>query len=71
MYTHLHMFYDIVFIIVDRHSKVQTKPTQSNTIWEGMNNIDAWIAENPNALIELYHPSARERKINIYALYRF
>jgi hypothetical protein len=47
---------------------VQNKLTQFNTIQEGMNNIDTWIAENSDAPIELYHPSVKERKTYIYAL---
>jgi hypothetical protein len=68
MYAHLHMFQDIAATIIDQHSRVQTKLTQFNTIWEGMNNIDTWIAENPDAPVELYHPSGRERKIDLYSL---
>jgi glutamate mutase epsilon subunit len=68
MYTHLHMFQDIAAIIIDQHRMVQTKLTQFNTIQEGMNNIDTWITENLDAPVELYHPSVRERKTNIYAL---
>jgi hypothetical protein len=68
MYAHLHMFQDLASIIINQHSTVKTKLTQFNIIWEGMNDIDTWIAENPNAPIELYHPSSREIKIDTYAL---
>jgi hypothetical protein len=68
MYTHLHMFQDLAAIIIDQHSTVQTKLTQFNIIWEGMNNIDTWIIENLDAPVELYRPSSRERKIDTYAL---
>jgi hypothetical protein len=33
-----------------------------------MNNINTWIAEKPYALVELYLPSAMERKIHTYAI---
>ena len=33
-----------------------------------MKSIDTWIAENLDALVELYRPSSKERKMEIYAL---
>jgi hypothetical protein len=62
------MFHHLATIIINQHSTVKTKLTQFNIIQEGMNNIYTWITENPDAPIELYHPSARERKNDTYAL---
>jgi hypothetical protein len=52
---------------------VKTNITQFNIIQEGMNDVDTWIADNPNeenpdAPTELYRPSPREIKIDAYAL---
>jgi hypothetical protein len=62
------MFQYIASTIIEKHSTVKSKLIQFNTIWEGMNNIDTWIAKNPDAPVELYRPSSREIKIDINAL---
>jgi hypothetical protein len=58
MFYHLHMFQYMVATIINQHGRVQNKLTQFNTIQEGMNNIDTWITEISNSLVELYRPSA-------------
>jgi len=68
MYAHLHMFQKIAANIIDQQSRVPTKNTQMNTIHEGIDNIDRWIVENPNAPIELHHPLSMERKKDLYSL---
>jgi hypothetical protein len=67
MYAPLHMFQDLVVIIINQHSTVKRNLTQFNIIREGMNNIDTWIVENLDTHVELYCPLARERKIDTYA----
>jgi hypothetical protein len=42
--------------------------TQYKTIWEGIENIDTWITENPDAPPKLYKPLKSTRKIDLYAL---
>jgi hypothetical protein len=39
-----------------------------NTIQEGIDDIHRWIAENPNAPVELLHPSSMENKMYLYSL---
>jgi hypothetical protein len=39
-----------------------------NTIQEGMDNIDRWIAKNLDAPFELPLPSSMERKTDLYSL---
>jgi hypothetical protein len=68
MYTHLHMFQEIVVTIINQQSRVQTKNTHMNTIRESIDDIDKWITENNDAPVELPHPSSMERKTNIYSL---
>jgi hypothetical protein len=46
MYSHLHMFQEISATIIDQQSRVKAKNTQMNTIQEGIDDIDRWIAEN-------------------------
>jgi hypothetical protein len=70
MYINLHMFQDLVSIIINQHSIVQTKLTQFNIIWEGMNDIDTWIAENPDDAKNYITPQSREKNTDIYALDR-
>jgi hypothetical protein len=38
------------------------------TIREGIDDIDRWIAENPDAPVKLPLPSSMERKIYLYSL---
>lgn len=61
MYAHLHMFQDLATIIIDQHSTVQTKLTQFNIIWEGMNNINTWIVGNSDAH-RILLPLGQEKK---------
>jgi hypothetical protein len=49
MYTHLHLFQKTTATIIDQHNRVQAKNMHFNTIQEGMDDIDRWIAENPDA----------------------
>jgi hypothetical protein len=62
MYAHLHLFQQEIATIIEKNNQIQTKLTQFNTIREGINDIDRWIAENPDAPTELYRPSTSERK---------
>jgi hypothetical protein len=45
---------------------VQAKNTQLNTIWEGLCDVDRWIAKNPDVMVEIPRPSRIERII-VYA----
>jgi molecular chaperone DnaK (HSP70) len=71
MYAHLHLFQNVAAIIIDQNNQIQVKLTQYNIIHEGINDIDRWIEENPDAPPELYRPSNMERKIDLYALDHF
>lgn len=68
MYAHLHLFQEATAIIIEQNNKIQTKLTQYKTIREGIDIIDRWITENPDAPPELYRPSKAERKMDLYAL---
>jgi hypothetical protein len=71
MYVNLHLFQNAVAIVIDQNNRIQVKLTQYNTICEGIVDIDTWIAENPDAPLELYRPSKSARKTDLYALYHF
>jgi hypothetical protein len=57
MYAHLHLFQEATTLIIEHNNQIQTKMTQYKTIQEGIDDIDKWIAENPDAPLELYRPS--------------
>jgi hypothetical protein len=54
--------------IMEQHSQVQAKNTHFNNVQESIDDLDRWIIENPDAPIELPHPSSAERKFDLTAL---
>jgi hypothetical protein len=50
MYAHLQVFQQLETQIIDQHSCVQAKNVQFIAIQEGLNNMQRWIIENPDAL---------------------
>lgn len=59
---------EIAANIIDQQRRVQAKNTQMNTIHEVIDDIDGWIAEKPDASVELSRPSSIERKIDLCSL---
>jgi hypothetical protein len=57
MYAHLHVFQEVVSSIMEKQIHVHTKNIQLATIIEGLDDIKRWISKNPDALVEIPHPS--------------
>jgi hypothetical protein len=64
MYAHLHLFQEATRYNHRENNQIQTKLTQYKTIREGIDDIDRWIIENPDAPLELYRPSKEDKKID-------
>jgi hypothetical protein len=54
-----------------QHSRAQAKNMEFTTIREGLNEMQHWIIENPDAPSELPHISEWERKVDYATLDNF
>jgi hypothetical protein len=71
MYANLHLFQNVVATFIEQNDRTQMHLTQYNIIWEGISNIDTWIAENLDVPPKLYRPLKLARKTKLYALDHF
>jgi hypothetical protein len=67
MYANLQVFQQLATHIMVQHSRAQAKNTKFTTIREGLNEMQHWITENPDAPSEFPCISEWERNINYVA----